>query len=62
MRISSAEICNGDRMSSLLTKVEWYSCLFERGFATYSEDAKTELPGIDPILINHHDGGAKPQA
>ena len=28
--------------------------LFERGFATYSEEAKAELLGIDPILITRH--------
>lgn len=50
-RIASAESCTGGLLSSLLTDVEGYSGLFERGFATYSEEAKAELLGIDPILI-----------
>lgn len=54
LRIASAESCTGGLLSSLLTDVEGYSGLFERGFATYSEDAKAELLGIDPILITRH--------
>lgn len=54
LRIASAESCTGGLLSSLLTDVEGYSGLFERGFATYSEDAKVELLGIDPILITRH--------
>lgn len=51
LRIASAESCTGGLLSSLLTDVEGYSGLFERGFATYSEAAKAELLGIDPIVI-----------
>lgn len=51
LRIASAESCTGGLLSSLLTDVEGYSGLFERGFATYSEEAKAELLGIDPIVI-----------
>lgn len=40
LRIASAESCTGGLLSSLLTDVEGYSGLFERGFATYSEEAK----------------------
>lgn len=51
LQIASAESCTGGLLSSLLTDVEGYSGLFERGFATYSEEAKAELLGIDPIVI-----------
>ncbi len=53
-RIASAESCTGGLLSSLLTDVEGHSGLFERGFATYSEEAKAELLGIDPIVITRH--------
>lgn len=54
LRIASAESCTGGLLSSLLTDVEGCSGLFERGFATYSEAAKSELLGIDPITIVRH--------
>lgn len=54
LHIASAESCTGGLLSSVLTDVEGYSGLFERGFATYSEEAKAELLGIDPILITRH--------
>ncbi len=54
LHIASAESCTGGLLSSLLTDVEGYSGLFERGFATYSEEAKADLLGIDPILITRH--------
>lgn len=54
LRIASAESCTGGLLSSLLTDVQGFSGLFERGFATYSEEAKAELLGIDPILIARH--------
>lgn len=54
LRIASAESCTGGLLSSLLTDVEGCSGLFERGFATYSEEAKAELLGIDTIVIARH--------
>lgn len=54
VRISSAESCTGGLLSSLLTDIEGYSGLFERGFATYSNEAKAELLGVDPIMIARH--------
>lgn len=52
--IASAESCTGGLLSSLLTDIEGCSGLFERGFATYSAEAKAELLGVAPILIARH--------
>jgi len=46
LRLATAESCTGGLLASLLTDVEGASHAFERGFASYSEDAKCELLGI----------------
>lgn len=46
LRLVTAESCTGGLLASLLTDIEGASHAFERGFATYSEEAKCELLGI----------------
>jgi nicotinamide-nucleotide amidase len=46
LSLATAESCTGGLLASLLTDVEGVSSAFERGFVTYSEDAKCELLGI----------------
>lgn len=48
---ATAESCTGGLLASLLTDVEGASHAFERGFVTYSDQAKADLLGIDPALI-----------
>lgn len=52
MRIACAESCTGGLLASLLTDVEGCSGAFERGFITYTDEAKTEMLGVDPVLIS----------
>ena len=47
MSLASAESCTGGLLAALLTDVPGHSHLFERGFVTYSEDAKVEMLGVD---------------
>ncbi|WP_066794148.1 CinA family protein [Sphingomonas soli] len=49
--IATAESCTGGLLASLLTDVEGAAHAFERGFVVYSNQAKAELLGIDPELI-----------
>jgi nicotinamide-nucleotide amidase len=49
--LACAESCTGGLLASLLTDVEGCSGAFERGFVTYSDEAKTEMLGVDPVLI-----------
>lgn len=42
-RLATAESCTGGLLASLLTDVEGKSSAFERGFVTYSIEAKCEL-------------------
>jgi nicotinamide-nucleotide amidase len=52
--ITAAESCSGGLLSSLLTDIEGLSGSFERGFVTYSNEAKCELLGVDLALIEAH--------
>jgi nicotinamide-nucleotide amidase len=54
LMIATAESCTGGLVASLLTDIEGRSGCFERGFVTYSEDAKSELLGIPAELIERH--------
>jgi len=50
--IATAESCTGGLLASLLTDVEGAGHVFERGFVTYSEDAKCELLGLSQAMID----------
>ena len=49
--IATAESCTGGLLAGALTDVAGSSAVFERGFVTYSNAAKTEMLGVDPGLI-----------
>ena len=52
--ISTAESCTGGLIASTITDVSGASAIFNRGFITYANDAKSELLGIPPDLIEKH--------
>jgi len=49
--IVTAESCTGGLLSALLTEIAGSSRVVERGFVTYSNEAKVEELGVDPKLI-----------
>lgn len=49
--VTTAESCTGGYLASLLTDIEGLSHNFDRGFVTYSNAAKQQMLGIDPVLI-----------
>lgn len=51
LMLATAESCTGGMLASLLTDVRGVAHAFERGFVTYSEEAKTELLGVPADLI-----------
>jgi len=51
-RITTAESCTGGLVASLLTDIEGLGHVFERGFVTYSDEAKTDMLGIVQQLID----------
>lgn len=46
MKVATAESCTGGLISSAITSVAGSSSVFERGYVTYSNDAKEELLGV----------------
>lgn len=57
--IATAESCTGGLVAGLLTEIAGSSDVMERGFVTYSNDAKTDLLGVPPALIETHGAVSK---
>ncbi len=53
-RIATAESCTGGMVGAAITDVPGSSDVFDRGFITYSNTAKTAMLGVDPWLIETH--------
>ena len=53
-RIATAESCTGGLIAAACTSVAGSSDWFERGFVTYSNEAKQELIGVPAALIAAH--------
>jgi nicotinamide-nucleotide amidase len=51
LRLATAESCTGGMLASLLTDVQGVSHVFERGFVTYTDEAKNEMLGVPRALI-----------
>ena len=51
LKLVTAESCTGGLLASLLTDIPGLSHAFERGFVTYSNDAKRELLGVSDDLL-----------
>lgn len=60
--LATAESCTGGMIAAALTDVPGSSRVVERGFVTYSNEAKTELLGVDPALISEHGAVSEPVA
>lgn len=54
LTLSTAESCTGGLFAGLVTECAGSSDVFERGFVTYSNDAKTDLLGVDPTILSIH--------
>jgi nicotinamide-nucleotide amidase len=54
LKIATAESCTGGLVAGALTAVAGSSDVFERGFVTYSNAAKSEMLGVDSKLIAAH--------
>ena len=53
-RMASAESCTGGLIAAACTSVAGSSDWFERGFVTYSNEAKQQMLGVDAGLIARH--------
>src|ERR1700722_20786327 len=54
LRIVTAESCTGGLIAGLLTEIPRSSDVVERGFVTYSNEAKEDLLGVPSDVIHRH--------
>jgi nicotinamide-nucleotide amidase len=54
LRIATAESCTGGMVSAALTDIAGSSDVFERGFVTYSNAAKSEMLGVRAETLAAH--------
>jgi nicotinamide-nucleotide amidase len=51
LMLVTAESCTGGQVAQTVTSVSGSACWFERGFVTYSNEAKQEMLGVKPATI-----------
>lgn len=51
MMVATAESCTGGLICGILTEIAGSSAVVDRGFVTYSNEAKTEMLGVPAELI-----------
>jgi len=55
LTVATAESCTGGMLAALLTDIEGAGRGFDRGFVTYTKDAKSDLLGIEHDLLDRND-------
>ncbi|EPX86168.1 competence/damage-inducible protein CinA C-terminal domain protein [Rubellimicrobium thermophilum DSM 16684] len=54
LRIAVAESCTGGLLAAAITEPAGASAVFDRGFVTYSNDAKRDLLGVSQATLDAH--------
>ena len=62
LMLATAESCTGGMIATAITDISGSSQWFERGFVTYSNQAKTEMIGVPAELIDKHGAVSEPVA
>ena len=60
--LATAESCTGGLVAAAITDISGSSEWFERGFVTYSNQAKSEMIGVPAELIEKHGAVSEPVA
>ena len=60
--IATAESCTGGLVAALLTEIAGSSAVVDRGFITYSNEAKQDLLGVPAELLATHGAVSAPVA
>ena len=59
LTLATAESCTGGLIAALLTEIPGSSDVFERGFVTYSNEAKVEMLGVHTAMIAEYGAVSK---
>ncbi len=51
LKLATAESCTGGLVAAAITDVAGSSAVLDRGFVTYSNEAKMALLGVDPAVL-----------
>lgn len=60
--VATAESCTGGLIAGAITDVAGSSAVLDRGFVTYSNEAKAQMLGVPPALIETHGAVSAPVA
>ena len=60
--VTTAESCTGGWVAKTLTDIAGSSAWFDRGFVTYSNEAKQEMLGVPPDMLAEHGAVSQPVA
>lgn len=52
--VTTAESCTGGWVAKVLTDIAGSSAWFERGFVTYSNEAKSQMIGVSEVTLLGH--------
>ncbi len=62
VRIATAESCTGGMIAAAITDIAGSSDVFDRGYVTYSNAAKTAMLGVSPDTLAAHGAVSEPVA
>ena len=54
LTIATAESCTGGLVAAALTEIAGSSAVVDRGFVTYTDEAKQQMLGVPPMTIKQH--------
>jgi nicotinamide-nucleotide amidase len=60
--IATAESCTGGLVAGALTEIAGSSAVVDRGFVTYSNEAKAEMLGVPEAILIEHGAVSRPVA
>lgn len=60
LTLATVESCTGGMVAAALTAIAGSSAVVDRGYVTYSNDAKAEMVGVPMALIDEH-GAVSPE-
>jgi nicotinamide-nucleotide amidase len=54
LRLATAESCTGGLIAAAITDLPGSSAMFDRGYVTYSNEAKSQMIDVPPAVIEAH--------